>query len=126
MDSIDFVNLILVSSERIRYPTGNLLLFAPTAWLLVFTSEMALRTSLARLDHSGVTGNLALLPLAGGFGIVICYMSLKQVTTACEMSVGTTRAWRTAPVSTLLTCEQSPWSKRGKYTAWTLCLLELV
>lgn len=83
MDSIDFVTLILVGSSRLRYLAGYLLLPAPTAWFLIFTSEMTLGTGFAGLDHSCVARNFAPLPLVGGLCVVVCYMSLEQVSAAC-------------------------------------------
>lgn len=83
MDSIDFVALILVCSKRLGYLAGYLLLSAPTAWLLIFTSEMALGAGFAGLDHSCVARNFTPLPLVGGFCVVVCYMSLEQVSAAC-------------------------------------------
>jgi len=79
MYSINFMGLVFVSTRSLWHATGNLLLLATTAWLFVFTSEMALRTGFTCLDDPGVAGNLAFLSFVGRLSCVIGYMSFEQV-----------------------------------------------
>lgn len=88
MYSINLVNLTVLCGKRFGHPAWDVLLFAPSAWLLVFTPKMALRTGLARLDHSRVARDTALLSLVGGLCVVICYMTFEQVSAACQMGLG--------------------------------------
>jgi hypothetical protein len=77
MDSIKFVDLFSVDNEGFGYSTSNVLLLATATWLLVFATQMALRTSLACLYYSSVAGDLSFLPFSGRVGVVVCYMPLK-------------------------------------------------
>jgi hypothetical protein len=73
------MDIIPICSMRFRYMAGNLLLLASTAGLFVFTSEVTLRASLTGLYYSSIPGNFSPLTLISGLCIVICYMSLEQV-----------------------------------------------
>jgi hypothetical protein len=65
MNSIELIQVALIYHRSVRYTAGYVLLFTSTARLLVFTSQMALRTCLTGLYNSGVARNFALLAFIG-------------------------------------------------------------
>jgi hypothetical protein len=77
MNCINLMDVVFIWSRSFRYPAGYFLLLATTTWLFVFASKMALRASFTSLDNSGITSDLAFLPLTGRLCIVVCYMSLE-------------------------------------------------
>jgi hypothetical protein len=77
MNSINLVGVDLISRGDFGHSTRDVLFLASTAWLLIFTSEMALRASLTSLYYSGISGDLSLLPLVGRFCVVVRYMPLE-------------------------------------------------
>jgi hypothetical protein len=77
MDSINPVYTFLFGGWGFGYHAEDLFLLAATAWLFVFTPEMALGASVTSLNYSCIANNFTFLSLAGRFCVVVCDMPLE-------------------------------------------------
>jgi hypothetical protein len=77
MNSINPVYIVLIDGVSFGYPAGYLFLLAATAWLFVFTPEMALRASVTSLNYSCIAGDSTFLSLVGRSCVMIRNVSLE-------------------------------------------------